>query len=373
MYEVVPLGAEAIVSSLVSIYEELTGNTILSGSPEDLFVSWVAAVIVQERALMNFAANQSIPSRATGKNLDALADLFYLQKRPGATAATTTMRFFVSEVQDFPILIPKGTRVTASDTEVYWATDKDVYLDSGEEHADVTCTCTELGKKGNGYRPGQINTIVDLYEYFTMCTNLTESANGADEATDEEFYNLLVESQHAYSTAGSRGAYEYHAKTATNAIADVMAVRTSPGHVSLYTIMDDGSIATEETKARVLQVCSADSVRPLSDYVVAEDPSAVNYNIDLTYYFPEEMTESAAVLDEKVQAAVDQYVLWQQTKLGRDIVPAKLIQMIMDTGVKRVTVREPVFTVLADGADGSVPAVASLGTKTVTNGGYEHE
>ena len=45
----------------------------------------------------------------------------------------------------------------------------------------------------------------------------------------------------------------------------------------------------------------------------------------------------------------------------------------MQTGIKRVALTEPEFTVLRDGGDGTVPQLAKVGTVTITSGGYEDE
>ncbi len=45
----------------------------------------------------------------------------------------------------------------------------------------------------------------------------------------------------------------------------------------------------------------------------------------------------------------------------------------MQTGIKRVDLVSPVFTVLNDGADGSAPQIASVRNISVTNGGFEDE
>ena len=71
--------------------------------------------------------------------------------------------------------------------------------------------------------------------------------------------------------------------------------------------------------------------------------------------------------------AVNSYIKWQTAKIGRDINPSKLIQMMVEAGAKRVVVTSPAFTQLSDGGDNSTPELAKLGTKTVTNGGYEDE
>ena len=77
-YQFVGMDADEIVQSMVSRYETLTGVTVHPASPEKLFIQWVAAVIVQERAINNYTGNQNLPSRAEGQNLDALAELFYM-------------------------------------------------------------------------------------------------------------------------------------------------------------------------------------------------------------------------------------------------------------------------------------------------------
>ena len=47
--------------------------------------------------------------------------------------------------------------------------------------------------------------------------------------------------------------------------------------------------------------------------------------------------------------------------------PSQLIALLMQTGVKRVEVRSPVFAAVADNA------VAQVGTVSVVNGGAERE
>lgn len=372
-YQFIPTDPDEIVEWMTAKYEELTGVTVQPGSPERLFVQWAASVVIQERALANYAANQNLPSRAEGENLDALAELFYTHERPQAKAATCTMRFTISEPQTFAVLIPKGTRVTdASNTHV-WETAEDIYVTAGETYADVKAVCQTVGATGNGFVAGQINTIVDLFAYYQSCANLTESDGGGDAATDEEFYELLRLSMDGYSCAGARGGYIYFAKRVDTKIADVIAASPTPGVVKLYVLMDDGSIATEEMKEKVLAACSADDVRPLTDFVSVEDPEQVPYNVRLTYYIQDDAEVSAEELALAVAEKVGEFTDWQSAKLGRDINPSRLISMLMETGIKRVELEEPAFTSLWDGSGTEAPQVAVLGTVTVKSGGYEDE
>lgn len=372
-YQFVPTDTETLVASLIAAYEKMTSITVQPASPEKLFIQWVANIIVQERALTNYAGNQNLPSRAEGDNLDALGELFFLVKRPSAQAATTTMRFTISEAQKTAILIPKGTRVTDASQKLFWETVADVYVEIGKTSAEVQVQCQTAGKDGNGYAVGQINTIVDVFDYYASCTNITESEEGSDAATDDDYYELMRSSMDGYSSAGARGGYVYFARQVSIEIGDVVANQPSPGCVNIYVLKTDGTLAGKELKAAVLAACSADEVRPLTDSVSVADGELVNYDIAFTYYTEASTTKPAVEIAADVQKAVDNYIAWQRGKFGRDINPDKLREFLSGTGIKRIVLTSPAFTKLRDGSGDTVPQVGKVGTVTITNGGYEDE
>ncbi len=49
------------------------------------------------------------------------------------------------------------------------------------------------------------------------------------------------------------------------------------------------------------------------------------------------------MIQEQVQKAVAEYTAWQRAKIGRDINPDKLREMMMAAGVKRMDIRAPDF------------------------------
>ena len=377
-YQFVDTDTDALVESLVSAYETITGHAAAPASPERLFISWVANIIVQERVLNNYTGNQNIPSRAEGANLDALAELYKTTVRPAAKAATTTVRFYISAAQATAVLIEAGTRVTDVSSTLIWETVEDAYVAIGDTYVDVQVKCQTVGLIGNDYAIGQINTLVDLYDYCDHCTNTTVSEGGADEATDEEFYELMKASMDGFSCAGAKGGYIYFAKQVSTEVQDVVVNSPVDGEVNIYVLKSDGSIAGSEMKAAVLAACNADDARPLTDLVSVEDPEVVSYSINLTYYVPSD-ADSAAEVEAAVEAAITKYKLWQAGKLGRDINPSYLIGLIMQAGAKRVVLNSPSFTVLRDGytfddEEESVPQVATNApTTTVVNGGPEDE
>lgn len=372
-YQFIDTDTATVEALLTSTYEQMTGVTLLPASPEKLFVKYVANIIVQERVLANYEGNQNIPSRAEGENLDVLGDQIYMTQRPSATAAVCTVRFHISEAQTSAILIPVGTRVTDTGNVLVWETTADAYIPIGDTYVDIQVKCQTLGTAGNGYAIGQVNKLVDIFDYYASCENITESDGGADAATDAEYYELMRASMDGYSCAGARGGYIYFAKSVSTEIADVVANAPTPGTVKLYVLMADGQIASEEIKRAVLAACSADEVRPLTDQVSVEDAEEVEYNISFTYYLQSDSAKSAAETAAAVREAVDEYIAWQSARLGRDINPSYLIQLLMQTGIKRVVLTEPAFTSLRDGSNNAVPQLPVLASTSITNGGYEDE
>lgn len=372
-YQFISTDSNALTSQLISAYEYITGITIRPASPERLFIQWIADVIIQERVLNNYTGNQNIPSRAQGADLDTLGELFYGKTRPAAQAAISRVRFHISEAQTTAILVPAGTRVTDKNSTLFWETMADTYIAIGDTYVDVQVQCQTVGLVGNGFAPGQINTLVDVFPYYDHCENTTNSDDGADAATDDEFYALMRASEDAYSTAGPKGGYIYFAKQVSTEIADVVPNTPSPGRINIYLLMADGNIAGTEIKNAVLAACSDKDIRPLTDLVVAADAETVSYDIDFTYYIPRNTSKSAAEIETSVQAAVDKYVAWQSSKFGRDINPDYFGSLLMATGIKRKELTSPVYTPLRDGLDNTVPQVATVGTITITNGGYEDD
>ena len=370
--EFVSTDTASLIQEMSLSYESLSGEILTPGSPEMLMLRWVASIIAQERAKLNYAANQNLPSRAEGDNLDALAEMFYTAKRKAAQPAVCVMRFHISQAQANSILIPSGTRVTDGGQRLYWETLADAYVPIGETYADVTIQCQTAGTAGNGWTAGAINAVVDLYDYYSGCENITESGGGADEQTDDELYEAMIASLQAPSTAGARGSYIYHAKSVSTEIADVAVTSPAPGEVRIYALMKDGSIAGETVKQAIYEICNAEDVRPLTDHLEINDPNIIRYAIRLTYWLPSG-TQNAAAVEAAVKEAVQSYVSWQGAKLGRDINPSALIANIMKTGVKRVDVESPVFTKIERGSDNATPAVALVESVILTNGGFEDE
>ena len=238
-HQFVDTDAGALLSDLISDYEEITEITVQPASPERLHIQWVAHIMTQERVLNNYTGNQNLPSKANGENLDELGLTLYDDiERPLEQAAISTERFYISEAQNSAILVPAGTRISDVNSILVWETIEDIYIDIGETYADVMIRCQTPGTVGNGYTPGQICSLIDIFPYYDHCENITESDYGANTATDAEYYELLRASKGSYSTAGAEDAYRYYAKRVSTQIADVVVNSLSPGQVNIFVLMD---------------------------------------------------------------------------------------------------------------------------------------
>ena len=125
------------------------------------------------------------------------------------------------------------------------------------------------------------------------------------------------------------------------------------------------------TLAKILDVSPDylhnENIRPLTDKVIVKAPDTVEYALDLKYYINKSDSVQANTIQSAVNAAVENYIVWQRSKIGRDINPSKLICMLEDAGAKRVEINAPVFRKIEK------TAVAKVTTKKVAYGGIEDD
>ena len=357
---------DTLVNALVKSYEKFTGRTLYPADPVQKFILWIADIIIQERILIDESAKQNVPRYAQGVYLDSLAEIFKDAYRLQPQAAATTFRFYLSTALPYQHLIPIGTRV-AVDGNIVFETTETLYIDAGKQSGDVPAICQQVGEIGNGFVPGQITQLVDVFPYYDRVENITISAGGAEQETDSAFYERMRESMESFSTAGPSGAYIYHAKTASPLVADVAALSPTPGVADIRVLLRDGELPTEEVLQEVQAQLSAEKVRPLCDFVQVSAPDTIPLNIDATYYIPKPSQNSAAVITADVEKAVQDYIRWQTEKMGRDINPSVLVSYMMKTGIKRVEVRQPEYTIVPESE------VAALNQCSVSSGGIEDE
>lgn len=361
----VEMDTNTIKNTMIAAYEAYTGRTLYPADPARLFVLWVAEQIVLLRSNIDFSAKQNLIRYAEGDYLDSLAELFKDCYRLDAEYAQTTLEFSLSIPRNEATMIPQGTRVSVG--EIYFATEELLEIPANTLTGDVVAHCSTAGEIGNGFTEGQLTNIVDIFPYYQSVTNITTTDGGADVESDDAFYERLRGSMETFSTAGTMGAYAYHAMTASALIADVVVFSPEPGIVDVRAILEHGELPSEEVLQKIYDVVNADDVRALTDYVRVSAPDVELFNIDVTYYIQTYSAISTETILSNVEAAIQEYQVWQCEKMGRDINPSKLIHLLYSAGVKRVEVKSPEFKVIAN------TSVAQVGDYNVMNGGFENE
>ena len=348
-------------------YEEVTGMPIVlyPSHPMRIMIYILAAELFQVEQYVERAGKQDLLKYSYGEFLDNLAANRGVTRKQ-ASAATVTVRFTLSEPRAYAIGVPAGTRATNGNS-VYFQTTEYAEIPAGASYADIEMQCTEVGVAGNEIAAGDIDILVDPIPYVSSIQSTVESSGGTETEDDESLAERVFLAPSSFSVAGSKDAYIYWAKIYNTGIGSVMVSSPEPCEVKIYVLMADGSIPSAGIVSGLEAFLSSDTIRPLTDQVEVLTPSTQSFDVSLTYYINRSDSSKAATIQDAVDAAVTDYILWQTTEIGRDINPSELIRRVMAAGAKRVVVSSPVFA--------TVPAakVAQLGTKTVTYGGLEDD
>ncbi len=336
---------DAITSEIVARYELLSGKTLYPAQVERLLIDVIAYRETLVRIGIQEAAKQNLVAYARAPMLDYLGELVGVTRLP-AQPARTTLRFTVETALATNLLIPAGTRVEGGDGAATFATDADATLLAGQLSVDAAATCEEPGTSGNGWQPGQISSLVDEpgdVEVATVNTSVTSA--GYDEEDDDRLRERIKLAPEAFSTAGSRLAYVFHAKSAHQSIVDVAVLSPTAGTVKLYPLLTTG--LPDATMLSLVEAkCSADRVRPLTDQVQSLAPTPVDYAIDaqLVLY----TNVDTASVKSQAQTNAEAYKADRAAGLGRDVVPSQVIAALQVAGVYQVVLHAPALQQLAE-------------------------
>ncbi len=356
--------AAAVEREIIAGHEAASGRTLARGDPVRLFLESIAAVIIQQRSLIDFTGKQNLLYYSREGFLEHLGALLAVYRIPAA-AAETTLRFTLSTTRPGASIIPAGTRATPGGGDATFALMESVTIPAGELIGEGVAECVTPGEIGNGYLPGQIKRLVDPLPWVQSVENITETAGGADTESDDSLRERIQIAPEKFSVGGPTGAYEYWARTAHQSISDVSVISPVPGEVHIYPLLAGGELPSEEILNAVDAICSAEDIRPTSDLVSVLEPTQVEYSVDLGYWIDRKRASMGDGIVLAVEAAVQAFVAWQCEALGRDINPSKLIAAIVGAGAKRVAVTTPIFAELT-------PAqVAKCTGITVTFEGFE--
>lgn len=349
-------------------FKEITGQAVAlkEGEPITLMLYACAVQLFQMYLNVDKAGKMNFLKYAYGDFLDNLGALKGIERQTAA-AAKCTVRFRLSAIRATVVAVPQGTRVTTEDATVYFATDEYAEIPIGSEYVDVTCTALEKGTKGNGYDTGSINVLVDPIPYLGTVSNTTVTSGGTEEETDESLADRTYLAPTSYSVAGPEAAYIFHTRSAYPDVEDVKVTSPNECEVDIRVVGSNGTILSEDVMQGIEDYLNSSNVKPMTDIVTVNAPTIQTFNVNFTYYINRTEASAVATIQEAVDKAVADYINWQSSKIGRDIEPGKLTELVMAAGAKRVVITAPAFVAV------SATDVPKLGTRTVIYGGLQDD
>lgn len=358
--------ADEMIADYMLYMQDTTGETaeLPLADPRRLILLAAADMLHQLFQCVDKAGREDLLKYATGAALDHLAAVKKITRTP-AQRASLTMEFSLTAARTSATGVPAGTRVS-DQGENYFATDEYFEIPAGELSASVSATAVTAGAAANGIPAGAVNMLVDQTPYIASVANTDASAGGAEVESDDDLTRRIYLAPLSWSVAGPSGAYEYWARQSRADIDDVIAYSPSPACVTVVFTLDGGALPSSEDCEQLEAYLSDTSLRPVADRVTVAAPTETTYSISLTYYVSQEDSAKAATIQTAVDAAIDNYILWQR-KIGRDVNPSELIYRIMQAGARRVALTSPAYETV------DATEIAALSMKSIVYGGLEAE
>lgn len=335
--DLVLFDSESEMDALKEKFEEYSGEALSDGDERDAVLK---CILYAEECLMN-----KINAEANN-NLVMFCDetrlLYYGAERDTyrleAESASCHVGFTASALAPDPVEIPAGTRVTA-DGKQFFATQEDMTLEPGETRAAL-CVATVPGAAGNGYQPGQIDTLANTIPYVESVANTDASGGGSDQESLEEFRDNVLYAPLKFNTTGSVGGYIYKTRGVSSSIADV-DVEADGAEISVYVLCEGGELPSEELLREVQEYLDQPTVRAATDHVTALPAVRVPYSARVTYRVLERDYARLSAICEAVEEAVSEYVDGAACRMGTAINPEMLGAAAYSAGAASVTVEAP--------------------------------
>ncbi len=346
---------------------EETGKeiTLPLGDERRLLLTACAYFLFQAYMFVDDAGKMGLLKYTRGTYLDNLGAMKKIPRNP-ARGATTTLKFKITEGRDFATGIPKGTRATAGNN-LYFATTEYGEILPGDTSTEITAVCTTTGEAGNYFGVREISQMVDTVPFVSGVENVTVPENGQDTEEDESYRLRIYLAPAGYSNAGSEDGYRFFVLSFNPNISDIRITSPKECEVHICYLLEDGRIPGEESLKALKEYLEEETRKPITDRVVVYAPLTKEYELELRYYINQSESSQAAGIQSRVNQAVEDYLMWQSYKIGRDINPDELICRIKSAGAKRAEIISPVFTVVSDN---QVPRCIK---KTVYYGGLERD
>lgn len=324
---IIDTNVNKILQELIADYQSRTGRILQPAQVETLFLNSWAYREGLLRSQIQQAAVQNLVDFAVSPILDYLGRLVGVN-RLGSSAAQTTLRFMLIGGHGTGT-IPEGIRVASVDNQVFFTTLSAVDYSALDSYVEVQAQCNLEGIIGNGYQVGSVSNLMDAMAVVISSANTTITSAGVDQEADESLRERIKLAPSSFSTAGSRQAYMFFARSVSPSITDVWVPREpeTPGIVKIYPKISGGNVTPQPILDAVGIACSAENVRPLCDTVQVESPTVKPYAIEARLTLFNWADDPSAIA--AVEKALELLALEKREKLGQDVLESLVIKACM--------------------------------------------
>ncbi|EAV5169622.1 baseplate assembly protein [Salmonella enterica subsp. enterica serovar Kiambu] len=164
--------------------------------------------------------------------------------------------------------------------------------------------------------------------------------------SDTDFRLRIQQAFEGMSVAGSKGAYEFHGRSADGRVADISVTSPAPACVTVSVLSrNDNGAASDELLAIVRNALNDEDVRPVADRVTVQSAEIVDYQIQASLFiYPGPESEPIrAAAEAKLKAYIS-----AQHRLGRDIRLSAIYAALHVEGIQRVELAAPVADIVLD-------------------------
>jgi phage-related baseplate assembly protein len=252
-----------------------------------------------------------------------------------------------------------------------WMTEKGIPFDTEEIEAEVSASIQEAGgvreqKALEAKDQAQADVLVAFAHgiFLDRLGDFYGTARFPGES-DERYRRRIQLAPEAFSTAGSHGAYVYHALASDSRVLNADVWSPKEGRVVVAIQSTDGNGIPSEDLLRVVRAhLNRPDVRPLTDVVLVRGAAPVFYTIDGDLYVLD--GPDHAVVKAGSLKAVEALTLERRSP-GRDV-PRSAIYAAASTGpVDKVVLRSPAADVVI--GNGQVAICQGISFKVITYGG----
>lgn len=332
---------ELIEREMLFHIQEKTNLALENADPRRKIVQAMTQFVSQERNNLDYSFKQNLLAYAEDEYLDHKGmdtGTTRLQEK----AAVTTIEFVLEESRVSVLTIEAGTLfLVGSDT--FFEMKETLVVPVGQHKIQTKVYCTEAGEKGNGYLPGEVSNLVNPLPWVKSVSNISASSGGVEIEENDAYAERIRIAPESFSVAGPEEAYEYWAKTTSQEIADVKVYSPSDATVNIRVLLKDGELPSQEHLDQVLATFTENPIKPLTDRIIVAAPEVVTYDAEVQYWILQSNVYLLNVIQENINKAFQDYLLWQKVKMGRNVDLSELITRLKNAGAHRVAVNSPMF------------------------------